>query len=230
MVIYSLLLIVAHADPAHRPLRHARDLGRPAGPAEAPPAANAGRREPGRSSSHEASACSSGASGRSPSSTSRCAQASWSGSSARTAPARPPPSTPSPASIRPRAGDVVVAGERVNGLRPHQICVAGRRPHLPEHPALQGAHGARQRARRLPLARRDGGFTAAFLLHARAITPRRRGSRRGADGLPRGDGPRPPPGRAGAEPARTASSGGSRSRARSPRGRRSSASTSRRRA
>ena len=47
--------------------------------------------------------------------------------------------------VPPTEGDVVVAGTRVNGKRPFQINRPRRRAHLPEHPALQGAHRARQR-------------------------------------------------------------------------------------
>ena len=50
----------------------------------------------------------------------------------------------------PTSGDVMVSGEprQRRAAVPH--LPAGRRPDLPEHPALQGPHRARQRARRLP--------------------------------------------------------------------------------
>ena len=97
----------------------------------------------------------------------RRGRARSSASSARTAPARPRCSTCSTASCGRRRH--LLAGARSVGLKPHEVCAARRRPHLPGRARLPAHDRAGQRGGRRLRPRGD----------------RRRGARRARDALAR---------------------------------------------
>ena len=64
---------------------------------------------------------------------------------------------------RADAGRIEFDGRAIQRLRPPQIVAAGHRPHLPGHPSLSAAHGAREHRRRGPAAPAASGLADALL-------------------------------------------------------------------
>ena len=71
---------------------------------------------------------------------------------------------------RPTGGKVILDGEDVSQMKPHQRAGAWRRSHLPEHPPVRLAVGARERDGRRPARQQSDPGRAARRLRDRAMS------------------------------------------------------------
>ena len=130
---------------------------------------------------------------------------------------------------KPTTGRSCSTGADITAKAPHIVTQAGHRAHVPEHQAVQDDDGARERAWSGATARMKARITGSIFHTPFVRREERETEEHARELLKRRRHPAPPPGPRG-QPARTATSAGSRSRVRWPRTRSCCCSTSRRRA